>query len=735
MNEFIEQFLLEARELTEQATRDLLALEESPGDRDSLDSAFRAFHTLKGGAGIVDFDALARAMHAAEDALGRARAGREPVTPTLIGNCLSCIDQVIQWLAEMESDGKIPADADAKTDAMVLRFNEGVEAALEIPAQPSTPEGWAEALLNQHPKLRGTVRTAIRYSPDAESFFRGEDPLGTIAKVPGLSALDLSADGAWPSLHTFDPFACQTRLCALSTETAETVAQALADVADRVKIIALSTEVPPSGHAALPQAARAVLHAQLGLLEISEQDDFAGRWASAGRVAMNVLRYIGQADDATRVELALMQSLERREPQLLAALLQEMLAEAPHHASNVSQQAAPSREEIIARSLRVDVARIDALVKLTGEVTIVKNAIGHAAALAHDGADSKTIAKILKEQGALLDGLVAELQRSVLSIRVLPLRHVFQRFPRLVRELAENLGKPMKLVVEGDGTEADKVIVEMLFEPLLHIIRNAADHGIEPAAERLANGKPQTATVILRAAREGEHVLVEVQDDGRGIDALRIRQVAVERGVISTEMAAAMSHDEAVELIFAPGFSTATAITGVSGRGVGMDAVRAAVERVAGRVDVQTEAGRGTAVRLMLPFTVMMTRVVTVEAGGQAFGIPLDAVVETVRIPRESIVPIGSAHAFVLRNRTIPVVGLAQALGREAEARSPEATILVVFTAGQFGGIEVDRVGDQQEVMLKPMEGLLAGMWGVSGTTLLGNGRVLIVLDVQELLE
>jgi two-component system chemotaxis sensor kinase CheA len=735
MNEFIEQFLLEARELAEQATQDLLALESNPDDRNRLDGAFRAFHTLKGGAGIVDFDALARAMHAAEDALGDVRARRAPIDAKLIGNCLFCIDHVVRWLDAMEASGEIPPDADATAETMVIRFGKNANA---VPEKPSisalqTQMAWTQALFDQYPALRGTVRTAVRYTPDAGSFFRGEDSLEIIANVPGLAALALSPNGTWPVPELFDPFACQTILSVLSTETIEVVTSALANVADQVEIAAVT---PGDGaDMAFPQAARAVLEAQIVLLGVSDQDGLVGRIASAGRVAVNVLQRIGRVDATARMEKALAQSQERREPQILAAALRDMLAGTADGKAKPSQASAPSREEAIARSLRVDVARIDALVKLTGELTIVKNAIGHAAALAQDGADVKTVAKVLKEQRTLLDGLVAELQRSVLSIRMLPLRHVFQRFPRLVRELAENLGKPTKLIIKGEETEADKAIVEILFEPLLHIIRNAMDHGIEIASERTAGGKPSLATVLLHAGREGEHVIVEVRDDGQGMDPSRIRQVAVERGVIATQAATSLTDAEALDLIFAPGFSTAAAITDVSGRGVGMDAVRAAVERVGGRVQVHTQFGQGTAVRLMLPFTVMMTRVLIVEAGGQAFGIPLDSVVETIRIPRDVIAAVGAAHAFVLRDRTIPVISLAHSLGRETGAASAEATILVVSVAGHWAGIEVDRVGDQQDVMLKPMEGLLAGMRGVSGTTLLGNGRVLIVLDIGELLE
>jgi two-component system, chemotaxis family, sensor kinase CheA len=230
--------------------------------------------------------------------------------------------------------------------------------------------------------------------------------------------------------------------------------------------------------------------------------------------------------------------------------------------------------------------------------------------------------------------------------------------------------------------------------------------------------------------------MVEVEDDGGGVDLDRVRQTALRRGLATREALAAMSDKELTGLIFAPGFSTAEAVTEVSGRGVGMDAVRTAVERLGGRASVESRAGLGTCVCLTLPFTVMMSRVMTVEAAGQAFGIPMEAILETVRLPREQIVSVGTADAFVLRERTIPLIDLGHALGREADRRvAPEANIVVAMAGGEIGGLEVDRLGDRMDVMLKPLEGLLSGAPGIAGATLLGDGRVLLVLDLQELLQ
>lgn len=625
MNEFLEQFLVECRELVAQATDDLLALEDRPADRERLDSAFRAFHTLKGAAGIVDFTAMGVALHAGESVLSAVRAGERAIDQALISDCLTCVDQVVQWLDEMEATEELPTGADRVAEAIAERFG----AAQDVPA-PTVP------------------------SP---------------------------------------------------------------------------TEIRPAD---LSSLASGLLTAQAELLDAPAAEGSLGRAHSAGRVAVNVLRCLGRPEDADRLDRLFAEPVGGADAVRLANAIRALqLGEAGLRAEPGTRETA----EASARGLRVEVERIDALVALAGELTVAKNALGYAAAMAQDGGDPVELARLLRDQHAVLDRLVARLQRSVLNVRVLPLRQVFQRFPRLVREMVVQLGKPARLVTEGEGTEADKAVVEALFEPLLHVIRNALDHGVEPPAQRAAAGKPPSATITLRAAREGDRVVVEVEDDGGGIDLARVRQVALARGILSAEDLQALPDVAVLDLIFGAGFSTAADVSSLSGRGVGMDAVRAAVERLGGRVTLDTSPGQGTTVRFVVPFTVMMSQVMTVQAGGQTFGVPLDAVVETARLPRDRIVAVGAARAFVLRDRTVPLVPLAEALGvGEAADAGADAHVVVVASGGEIVGLEVERLGERIEVMLKPLDGLLAGAPGVAGATLLGDGGVLIVLDLQELL-
>ncbi|MET0877334.1 MAG: chemotaxis protein CheA [Tardiphaga sp.] len=726
MDEFVEQFLLESRELVEQGTSALGALEKNATSENDIDSLFRAVHTLKGAAGIVDFDAMGRALHAVEGLLSELRAKSKRPPANFVADCYACLDQVTRWLDEMQVAGAPPANADAAADDIIRRFDNATPAADIAPSQDLS---WLERLRAASPAEAAASRSAFYYRPAPDAFFHGEDPLSLAATVPGLAALDLSLAGD-AALEEFDPFTCTIRIAAFSSAPADELRRVFRDVLDQVDIVPL--EQAGADDSGLSTVARALLEAQILMLEIDTPDGNAGRIGSAGNVARNILRLAAQPDAAFAVETALSESSANQNPAaLIVAIKGALHRPTPTPSSNAQQ---PVTQASATRSLRVDMGRIDALVNLTGELMVVKNAIGHIAGLAQNAQDAKSLGPELRRQHDLFERLVLQLQRAVLDVRVLPLRHVFQRFPRLVREISAALGKPVTFAIEGEATEADAAVVESLFEPLLHVIRNAIGHGVEDPAGRAAAGKPAIASITLRARRQLENVVVEVEDDGRGIDIARVRHTALARQVVTADELADMSDRDVVALIFAPGFSTAAEVTGLSGRGVGMDAVKTAVERVGGSVSVDTRAGQGTIIQLNLPFSVMMTRVMTVEVGGQFFGLPLDAVVETALVAQDAIVRVGAGRAVVLRDRTLPVLDLTLELGLpKAGPAADEVRIVVIAAGDQFGAIEVDRVGGRMDVMLKPMEGLLHGIGGIAGTTLMGDGRVLVVLDVQGL--
>jgi two-component system, chemotaxis family, sensor kinase CheA len=385
------------------------------------------------------------------------------------------------------------------------------------------------------------------------------------------------------------------------------------------------------------------------------------------------------------------------------------------------------------RSLRIDAQRIEALVDMLGEMIVAKNVLAHLAAQA--ARVDTPLARALTTNQGQIDRLVGDMHRALMGLRMVPLARSFRRFPRLVRELSGKLGKRVDFHIRGEEVEADKAVVDGLYEPLLHMLRNAVDHGIEDSAAREGAGKPANGSITLEATRQGDKIIVTVEDDGPGLDAGRIRRAAKAAGVDSSVPIDELEDEAALDLIFAPGLTTAKEVSEVSGRGVGLDAVRTAVDALGGHIAIASSPGRGTTARIVLPQAVIVTPVLVVTVGTEQFGIPIDVVVETARFAADRIASIRSGEAFVLRNETIPLVRLAALLGTSfAERGGADVKVLIASVDAESVGIEVDDFGDRIDVLLRPMTGILASVPGILGSALLGDGRVLMVLNVPELI-
>lgn len=622
MNPLLPVFLEEVRELIERGSDDLMALERQPAGGATLDSAFRAFHTLKGAAALFGFAPMTALLHAAEDVLGGAREGRVAVDQGLVDALLRCLDDVQSWLPSIEASETLPPDAAAQAAR-------------------------TQALLGP---WRGEAGVAVHTAPLPE---------------PGATTQDGAAD---------DPLLA------------------------------------------------ALLEAQAHLLRL----DRPSVRASAARVAANACRGAGHTAAASRIETA--------DPAGLADAVQAAMA-----ATLPAPQAPEPAPAPAARVLRVAPERVERLVALAGEAVIARNALQHVLAGIGPGTDSADLAQAVKAPMAALERLVRDWHEAAMRLRMVPVAGIFTRFPRLVRDLARTLHRDVALHVSGEHLEADRDVLESLFEPLVHLVRNSLDHGIEDAATRRAAGKPATARLSLRAEAAAEALVIEVEDDGRGLDTAALRERAVARGLLGTDAAESLSEAAAAELIFLPGLSTAASVSAISGRGVGMDAVRSAVARAGGRVAVSSRRGEGLRVRLSLPMQVSVTRITTVFAGGTRFGVPLDRVSRILRVPQARVHALPAAgndrrRAFALGEDILPLVRLADVLGLPPPPPAERLLVLVVEADSGMAGLEVDGLGDRADVILRPPTGLLAGTTGYLGTTLLGDGSVLLVLDVQALL-
>jgi two-component system, chemotaxis family, sensor kinase CheA len=389
------------------------------------------------------------------------------------------------------------------------------------------------------------------------------------------------------------------------------------------------------------------------------------------------------------------------------------------------------------KSIKVDQEKIDRLMNLIGEIVVAKNALPYLAGRAETVFGARELSREIKAQYAVINRIAEEMQDSIMQVRMMPVSFVFQRFPRLVRDTSNKLGKEVNLILEGEETEADKNVIESLGDPLVHIIRNSLDHGIESAEVRRALGKPAAGTIVIRATQESDRVIIEIRDDGKGIDPDVIKRKANEKGIIDHERLERISDQEAINLVFAAGFSTADAVSDLSGRGVGMDVVKTAVEKVNGIISLESEKDKGTRIRLSLPLSMAVTNVMIVESNQQIFGVPIESVLETVRIPRADIRTIKKNQATVLRGRIVPLKSLNTLIGVNVPPRSneeDELAVLLVSVGGESVGIMVDDFRETVAIILKPMTGILAGLSAYAGSALLGDGSVLMVLDIKEIL-
>lgn len=388
------------------------------------------------------------------------------------------------------------------------------------------------------------------------------------------------------------------------------------------------------------------------------------------------------------------------------------------------------------QSIRVRQDKIDTMMNMISELVTAKNSFAHISEKLNLEYSLPEISKEIKQVGAYVNRISDELQNSIMSIRMVEIRTVFQKMPRVVRDIAQNAGKNIELIIEGEDTEIDKSVIEHISDPLVHIIRNSADHGIETYEERVSRGKPGKGKIILRAYNKNKYVFIEVEDDGRGIDPGRIKAKAIEKGIVSEAEAEKMSHNQLINLIFMPGFSTADHITEVSGRGVGMDIVKSNISKINGSVTVESEIGKRTKMIIKLPLSLAISHGLLVEADGSDYIIPLESIVETVKIDRSKIRQFNGKYFTYLRETVIGMEWLGKIfLMGERNTVKEELNAVILTNGAENFALVVDRLKNEQEFVIKPLEGHLSSIPGISGSTILGNGKVVLIVNPSDLIK
>ncbi|MCB1922917.1 MAG: chemotaxis protein CheA [Gammaproteobacteria bacterium] len=737
-DEILQDFLVEASEIVEQLGEQLVDLEQRPDDSDLLNAIFRGFHTVKGGAGFLAITPLVETCHRAEDVFNVLRQGQRSVTPLLMDSILQSLD-IVNDMMDSIRDGEMPepADPDLLARLEALALPDDGSAADEEPVASSTPEPEPEPEVEAEPEPVAVEPAASTRAPGGDDITESEfeallDELHGKGKFTGTPPENAAA--AAPAA------AVQPAGDEISDDEFEAL---LDELHGKGKHGGKPPAAPPPSDEITDDEFESLLD------ELHGKGKFSGSPAAEAEAGVTAAKSeakaakpkakskaapAGKADadvEAAPAEVAPV-SAKSKPP---SAEVKSVDAPAP--AADAAKAGAADNPRSVAKAtqgettVRVDTQRLDDIMNMVGELVLVRNRLS---TLKTTMADEE-----LANAVANLDVVTADLQLSVMKTRMQPVKKVFGRFPRVVRDLARNLKKDVDLVLHGEETDLDKNLVEALADPLVHLVRNAVDHGIESPDDREKSGKQRRGTVVLSAAQEGDHILLSIEDDGKGMDADVLRRKAVEKGMMDEDAAARLEDKDCYNLIFAPGFSTKTEISDVSGRGVGMDVVKTRIAQMNGTVEIDSVHGKGSKITIKLPLTLAILPTLMVILGEQPFALPLASVVEIFNLDLSRTNTVDGQLTIRVRDRALPLFYLRNWLVTSAGAITSadgghHGHVVVVNVGGVQVGLVVDFLVGQEEVVIKPLGALLQGLDGMAGATITGDGKIALILDVPGLM-
>ncbi|NPY47236.1 chemotaxis protein CheA [Pseudomonas aeruginosa] len=685
--EILQDFLVEAGEILEQLSEQLVELESRPDDMDLLNAIFRGFHTVKGGAGFLQLNALVECCHIAENVFDILRKGERRVSSELMDVVLQALDTVNAMFDQVrEQSEPTPATPELLAALARLAEPEGAEPAEPVQAPPAAVPPAEPAAPPEAPAQSASSDiTDDEFEQLLDALQGDEAPASAVAEAPAAPAGDEISDAEFEALldqlhgkGKFVPPAVSAEPAQVPAEAVEPAAAAAGDDISDDEFESLLDELHGKGK--FNGASEAV--------------------AAAAAVAKNIAAKSPAAKPVAPAKAA------------------------------AARPAAPDRPAAseAETTVRVDTARLDEIMNMVGELVLVRNRLVRLGLNSGDEAMAKAVAN--------LDVVTGDLQMSVMKTRMQPIKKVFGRFPRLVRDLARNMKKEINLELVGEETDLDKNLVEALADPLVHLVRNAVDHGIESPEEREAAGKPRVGQVVLSAEQEGDHILLVITDDGKGMDAEVLRNKAVEKGLLERDAADRLTDLECYNLIFAPGFSTKTEISDVSGRGVGMDVVKTKISQLNGTVNVFSQKGSGSKIVIKVPLTLAIMPTLMVMLGSQAFAFPLVNVNEIFHLDLSRTNVVDGQEVVIVRDKALPLFYLKRWLvPSAAHEEQGEGHVVILSVGTQRIGFVVDQLVGQEEVVIKPLGKMLQGTPGMAGATITGDGRIALILDVPSMLK
>ncbi|MGF1709956.1 chemotaxis protein CheA [Vibrio kagoshimensis] len=715
--DILQDFLVEAGEILELLSEQLVELENNPDDKDLLNAIFRGFHTVKGGAGFLALTELVDTCHGAENIFDILRNGQRSVTAGLMDTMLQALDTInVQFQAVQDREPLVPATQELLDELHRLCKPESADAPVEIPEIPvSAPEP-------VQPVVQATDISASSVDEISEDEFEKLlDELHGKGGAPNAAAADSAPVAPAPVSAMSD-----------SGDITDDEFEKLLDELHGTGNSPTSNDVtpPPPPPPVTPPPATSAFAGD-DLMTDAEFESLLDQLHGSGNGPS-----VEELDAATKPAAAPAPSAPAASiptpppapaPVPKPAAKAEPVAKAP---AKQEAKAPATKKPQADATVRVDTSTLDTIMNMVGELVLVRNRLVSLGLNSNDEEMAKAVSN--------LDVVTADLQGAVMKTRMQPIKKVFGRFPRVVRDLARSLKKDIVLEMRGEETDLDKNLVEALADPLIHLVRNSVDHGIEMPEDRLSVGKSRTGKVILSASQEGDHIELAIVDDGGGMDPDVLRGIAVKRGIMDEDAASRLSNKECFNLIFAPGFSSKEKISDISGRGVGMDVVKTAINTLNGSIDIDSELGKGTKITIKVPLTLAILPTLMVGVAGHPFALPLASVNEIFHLDLSRTNVVDGQLTIIVRDKSIPLFYLQNWLAPQAgtiELRKGHGHVVIVQLGSQRVGFVVDTLIGQEEVVIKPLDNLLQGTPGMAGATITSDGHIALILDVPDLLK
>jgi two-component system chemotaxis sensor kinase CheA len=681
MAQFHQVFFEESFEGLDAMESGLLNLDMGDVDSEEINTIFRAAHSIKGGSGTFGFTSVSDFTHVMETLLDEMRDGRRKITQIALDVLLGSVDCLREMLTAIQDEDDVNESRVAEHKQALDTELNGEAAASAVPTEEAVSE---QGNVNDTSENTGEQGWKIAFSPHSHLLKTGNDPVRMFRELQELGEFEVAVDlQGIPGLYDLDPEDCH--LSWNLTVTGEVKRDEIDDIFDWVED-----------------------DCDMAIQSLSDHK------AKVNQPADNV----ATKQSSPEPEIA----AEKNTAEVVSITKSE---QTDTKASKAKAEKKPKGSS----SIRVDTAKIDTLINMVGELVITQSMLS---LVGEDFAPNKI--EQLKNGITQLGRHTRELQESVMNIRMLPISFVFSRFPRLVHDLSSKLNKKIELKLSGENTEVDKTVIELISDPLVHLIRNSLDHGIEMPADRIAAGKPETGTINLNAYHRGGNIVIEVIDDGKGLNKEVLRNKAIEKGLIEADTI--LTDKQTFELIFHAGFSTAEKLTDVSGRGVGMDVVRKNIQALGGNIEIDSELGKGSTIAIHLPLTLAILDGQSIAVGDERFIVPLVSIIETVNIGESMINRVaGKGETFRLRDEYLPIVRMHEIFSVESfkSTRLTDGLIVVVEGQGMRCGLFIDDLLGQQQVVIKSLEANYRRVEGVSGATILGDGSVALILDIPGL--